>query len=66
MLKEAFTPVTFQVPVRRISELTGLDFGYLFSWDPMNDEFEPLPRAQEALATPTPAREIRTFEELQL
>lgn len=66
MLKEAFTPVTFQVPVRRISELTGLDFGHLFGWDPMNNEFEPLPRAQEALATPTPAREILTFEELQL
>ncbi|WP_427117197.1 DNA/RNA non-specific endonuclease [Pseudarthrobacter scleromae] len=66
ILREAFTPVTFQVPIRRISELTGLDFGHLFGWDPMNDEFEPLPRAQEALATPTPARELRTYEELQL
>ena len=66
ILREAFTPVTFQVPIRRISELTGLDFGHLFGWDPMNDEFEPLPRAQEALATPTPARELRTLEDVQL
>lgn len=66
MLREAFTPVTFQVPVRRISELTGLDFGHLFDWDPMNNEVEPLPGAQEALATPTPARELHTFEDLRL
>lgn len=66
ILREAFTPVTFQVPVRRISELTGLDFAHLFDWDPMDNEFEPLPQAQEALATPTPARELRTFEDLQL
>lgn len=66
MLREAFTPATFQVPVRRITELTGLDFTYLFDWDPMNNEFAPLPRAQEALATPTPARELHTFDDLQL
>ncbi|WP_350002336.1 DNA/RNA non-specific endonuclease [Pseudarthrobacter sp. WHRI 8279] len=66
MLKEAFTPVTFQVPVRRISELTGLDFGQLSGWDPMNNESEPLPHAQEALATATPARELHAFEDVQL
>lgn len=66
ILREAFTPATFQVPVRRISELTGLDFAHLFDWDPMDNEFEPLPQAQEALATPTPARELHTFEDLQL
>jgi endonuclease G len=66
ILREAFTPATFQVPVRRVSELTGLDFAHLFDWDPMNDQFTPLPKAQEALATPTPARELHTFEDLQL
>ena len=66
MLKEAFTPVTFQVPVRRISELTGLDFGQLSGWDPMNNEFEPLPHAQEALATATPAHELHAFEDVLL
>ncbi|HEU4667090.1 MAG TPA: DNA/RNA non-specific endonuclease [Arthrobacter sp.] len=66
ILREAFTPVTFQVPIRRVSELTGLDFAHLFDWDPMNDQFTPLPKAQEALATPTPARELHSFEDLQL
>ena len=66
ILREAFTPATFQVPIRRVSELTGLDFAHLFDWDPMNDQFTPLPKAQEALATPTPARELHTFEDLQL
>lgn len=66
ILREAFTPATFQVPVRRVSELTGLDFAHLFDWDPMNDQFTPLPKAQEALATPTPARELHRFEDLQL
>jgi endonuclease G len=66
MLREAFTPATFQVPVRRISELTGLDFAHLFGWDPMNNAFSPLPKAQEALAVPTPARELHTFDDLQL
>ncbi|WP_258805797.1 hypothetical protein [Pseudarthrobacter sp. NS4] len=66
MLREAFTPATFQVPVRRISELTGLDFVHLFDWDPMDNEYEPLPQAQEALATPTPARELHMFDDLQL
>ena len=66
ILREAFTPATFQVPIRRVSELTGLDFAHLFDWDPMNDQFTPLPKAQEALATPTPARELHSFEDLQL
>lgn len=66
MLREAFTPATFQVPVRRISELTGLDFAHLFDWDPMDNEFEPLPQAQEALATSTPAKELHTFDDLRL
>ena len=66
MLREAFTPATFQVPVRRVTELTGVDFTYLFGWDPMNNEFAPHPKAQEALAIPTPARELHTFDDLQL
>ncbi|ADX72897.1 endonuclease [Pseudarthrobacter phenanthrenivorans] len=66
MLREAFTPATFQVPVRRISELTGLDFAHLFDWDPMDNEFTPLPEAFEALATPTPARELHSFDDLLL
>lgn len=66
ILRETFTPATFQVPVRRISELTGLDFAHLFEWDPMNNDFSSLPKAQEALATPTPARELHTFDDLQL
>ncbi|MFP5316360.1 MAG: DNA/RNA non-specific endonuclease, partial [Actinomycetes bacterium] len=66
MLREAFTPATYQVPVRRISELTGLDFAHLFDWDPMDNEFTPLPEAFEALATPTPARELHSFDDLLL
>lgn len=66
MLREAFTPATFQVPVRSISELTGLDFAHLFDWDPMNNVVAPLPKAEEALAAPTPARELHTFDDLQL
>lgn len=66
ILKESFTPATFQVPVRRISELTGLDFSHLFDWDPMDTDFSPLPRAQEALVTRTPARELDNFEDLHL
>jgi endonuclease G, mitochondrial len=66
MLQEAFTPATFQVPVRKISELTGLNFDHLQEWDPMNNVLEPLPGAREALATPTPARDLHSFDDLQL
>ncbi|MHA7288001.1 DNA/RNA non-specific endonuclease [Arthrobacter sp. MDT3-44] len=66
ILTESFTPATFQVPVRSISELTGLNFSHLFDWDPMNEDFSPLPRAQEALVTRTPARELGTFDDLHL
>jgi hypothetical protein len=32
----------------------------------MNNEFEPLPHAQEALATATPAHELPAFEDVLL
>jgi endonuclease G len=66
MLREAFTPATFQVPIRKISELTGLNFTHLQDWDPMNDVLTPLPSARAALATHTPARELRSFDDLQI
>jgi endonuclease G len=66
MLREAFTPATFQVPVRKISELTGLNFTHLQDLDPMNDSLAPLASTREALATPTPAREVHSFDDLRL
>jgi endonuclease G len=63
MLLEAFTPTTFQVPVRKITELS-----HLFAWDPMNVVSMAHPKARQALAIPalTLARELRTFDDLRL
>ena len=66
MMLESFTPATFQVPVRTIGELSGLDFTPLFAWDPLNATTGALPAAREELGTLTPGRELHTFEELQL
>ncbi|MCG2621729.1 DNA/RNA non-specific endonuclease [Arthrobacter sp. I2-34] len=66
ILTEAFVPETFQVPVRTISELTGLDFRHLFASDPPNDTFERAPGVQESLGTSVPGRELRSYADLQL
>ncbi|NKX53692.1 DNA/RNA non-specific endonuclease [Arthrobacter mobilis] len=66
ILTEAFVPETFQVPVRKVSELTGLDFAGLFALDPLNDRFEEAPGSLESLGTGIPGRQLRSYADLQL
>ncbi|MFD1212962.1 DNA/RNA non-specific endonuclease, partial [Arthrobacter sp. GCM10027362] len=66
IVTEAFVPETFQVPVRKVSELTGLDFAYLFALDPLNDHFEESPGALESLGTSVPGRRLHSYEDLRL
>lgn len=66
MLQEAFTPQTFQVPVRKITELTGLDFSPLFASDPMNGAFQESALLREAAGIPAAGREITTYGSLAL
>lgn len=66
MLQEAFTPQTFQVPVRKITELTGLDFSPLFTFDPMNGAFQESVLLREAAGIPAAGREIENYGNLAL
>jgi endonuclease G, mitochondrial len=40
MLEEAFKPTTHQITIRKLEELTGLDFGRLSDYDAIGDEEE--------------------------
>jgi endonuclease G, mitochondrial len=66
MLEEAFTPQTFQVPVRKISELTGLDFSPLSGFDPLNNDFQESALLREAVGIPAAGREIVNYGNLAL
>jgi endonuclease G len=66
MLQEAFTPQTFQVPVRKISELTGLDFSPLSGFDPLNGDFQESAMLREEAGIPAAGREIANYGSLAL
>ena len=62
----AFVPETFQVPVRSISDLTGLDFSPLHQWDALDHltpEESPL---EESTGLPLPGVRLDTYESLRL
>jgi endonuclease G len=59
---EAFVPQTFQVPVRQIDALTGLDFAYLAASDPL-----PAPPPAQALPEPgtgVPGVALRSYADI--
>lgn len=68
ILREAFIPATFQVPVRTVSALTELNFDHLFGWDPLDSSFIGEIEAEEALAAGAagPGRELHSFSDLTL
>ena len=66
ILTEAFVPETFQVPVRKVGELTGLAFEPLYALDPLDGQVEESPGALEALGTRVPGHQLRGYEDLRL
>lgn len=59
-LEASFVPETFQVPVRTVAELTGLDLSHLFPADALDGE--PVPHEASGL----PGVRLRTFADLRL
>jgi endonuclease G len=66
MLQEAFTPQTFQVSIRKITELTGLDFSPLSSFDPLHNDFQESALLREEVGLPGAGREIVNYGNLAL
>jgi endonuclease G len=66
MVTESFVPETFQVPVRTVGELTGLDFGRLSTLDPLAGQGGASPGALEALGTAVPGHRLDSYADLRL
>ncbi|WP_426120819.1 DNA/RNA non-specific endonuclease [Kocuria sp. LHG3120] len=64
--KEAFVPTTHQVAVRRIRDLTGLDFAYLTAADPLDEPGAEHERAHEAFEERLPSHLVGSFDDLVL
>ena len=66
-LEEAsFVPETFQVPVRSITDLTGLDFSHLHQWDALDQLTPDESRLDESVHLPLPGVRLDSYAALQL
>lgn len=66
IVTESFVPETFQVPVRTVSEMTGLDFARLSALDPLDGQVGESPGALEALGTAVPGHRLGSYADLRL
>jgi endonuclease G len=66
MLREAFTVSLFQVPIRQIARATGLDFGSLADFDPLNTQEAASPELHEAVGILSAGKTIGVWRDIQL
>jgi endonuclease G, mitochondrial len=62
----AFNPETFQVPVRSITDLTGLDFSQLHHWDSLDQLPPEQSSVAESVRLPLPGLRLDTYADLRL
>lgn len=66
IVRESFVPTTHQVAVRRIIELTALDFTHLASADPLDEAGAERARAHESFDDRLPSHVVNSFDDLVL